>query len=291
MDINSKDFDGKVMMVTGGTSGIGKVGAKALAKVCDTLVLVGRNMEKGAAAVEQIQRESGNLHVEFMPADLSSQDEVRRLAEVFKNRHARLDVLVNNAGAFFLRRQESVDGIEMTFALNHLGYFLLTHLLQDTIRSSAPARIINTSSGAHFGVEINFDDLQAKRRYHMFKRYAESKLANVLFTYELARRLKGTRVTVNVFHPGFVATKIGENNGWLVRLFKPLINLRAIDAEEGADSLVYLAISPEVAGVTGKYFYKRKAVSSSSISYDETVAGRLWKVSAELTGITNIVGR
>ncbi|NIS82543.1 MAG: SDR family NAD(P)-dependent oxidoreductase [Anaerolineales bacterium] len=285
MDAKNKPTDRKVIMVTGGTSGIGKVGAMALAKHCVSLILVGRNVEKGAAAVEEIKRESDNPNVEFMSTDLSSQDEVRRLVEGFQKRHDRLDVLVNNAGAFFLRRKESVDGIEMTFALNHLGYFLLTHLLQDTIRASAPARIINTASGAHHDTVIDFDDLQARRKYRMYKRYAESKLANVLFTYELARRLEATEVAVNAFHPGFVATHIGENNGWFVRLVKPLINLRAGSPEEGADTLVYLAISPEVAGVTGKYFYKRKAVPSSPNSYDETLADRLWRVSAELTGI------
>jgi len=273
-------------MVTGATSGIGRVTAQVLAQAGAEVVAVGRNREKSEATVDRIKQQTGNPAVEYMLADLSSQAAIRQLAETFKRQHARLDVLVNNAGAFFLWHQESVDGIEMTFALNHLGYFLLTNLLLDTLKASAPARIINVSSGSHRGETISFDHLQGKHRYSGFRTYGESKLANILFTYELARRLEGTGVTVNAIHPGFVATNIGINNGWIVRAIRPLMDLFALSEEEGADTIIYLAMSKEVGGITGKYFLKRKAVSSSSISYDESIARRLWQVSMELTGFS-----
>jgi NAD(P)-dependent dehydrogenase (short-subunit alcohol dehydrogenase family) len=247
---------------------------------------VGRNPDKTAVTAEELRREADNPDIEYLLADLSSQDEIRRLAEAFKSRHNRLDVLINNAGAFFLRRLESVDGIEMTFALNHLGYFLLTNLLLDTIVASAPARIINVSSGSHLRVTLDFDELQERRGFSGMNAYGQSKLANVLFTYELARRLGGTGVTVNALHPGFVATNMGNNIGWFMRILRPLMNLRALSVEEGAETVIYLATSPEVEGITGKYFFRCKPVSSSAYSYDEAVAERLWRVSEEMTGKT-----
>jgi NAD(P)-dependent dehydrogenase (short-subunit alcohol dehydrogenase family) len=273
-------------MVTGATSGIGKVTAHVLAQAGAEVVVVGRNREKSETTVDRIKQQTGNPAVEYMLADLSSQAAIRQLAETFKRQHKRLDVLVNNAGAFFLWRQESVDGIEMTFALNHLGYFLLTDLLLDTLKASAPARVINVSSGSHRGETIDFNHFQGKRMYNGFRAYGESKLANILFTYELARRLESTGVTVNAMHPGFVATNIGTNNGWIVRAIRPLMDLFALSAEEGADTINYLTISKEVEEIAGKYFIKRKAVSSSSISYDESLARRLWQVSVELTGLS-----
>jgi len=273
-------------MVTGATSGIGRVTARVLAQAGAEVVVVGRNREKSEATVDRIKQQTGNPAVEYMLADLSSQAAIRQLAETFKSQHARLDVLVNNAGAFFLWRQESVDGVEMTFALNHLGYFLLTNLLLDTLKVSAPARIINVSSGSHRGETINFNHLPGKRMYSAFRAYGESKLANILFTYELARRLEGTGITVNAIHPGFVATNIGTNNGWIVRAIRPLMDLFALSTEEGADTMIYLAMSKEVEEITGKYFIRRKAVSSSSISYDESLARRLWQVSANMTGFS-----
>ncbi len=211
---NSGDvMRGKLCMVTGATSGIGRVTAQVLAQAGAEVVVVGRNREKSEATVDRIKQQTGNSAVEYMLADLSSQTAIRQLAETFKRQHERLNVLVNNAGAFFLWRQESVDGIEMTFALNHLGYFLLTNLLLDTLKASAPARVINVSSGSHRGETINFNHFQGKRMYSGFRAYGESKLANILFTYELARRLEGTGITVNAIHPGFVATNIGTNNG------------------------------------------------------------------------------
>jgi len=194
-------------------------------------------------------------------------------------------VLVNNAGAFFLRRQESADGVEMTFALNHLNYFLLTYLLLDRLKASAPARIVNVASDSHRGALINFNDLQGKRGYNGFQAYGQSKLANVLFTYELARRLEGAQVTANALHPGFVATNIGKNNGLLARLVMPIAQLNAIRPEEGARTGVYLASSPDVEGVSGTYFTREKPVQSDPASYDLQAARQLWEISAEMTGL------
>lgn len=283
----NEPMSGRICMVTGATGGIGKVTAQALARQGATVIVVGRNRAKTVATVEQVTCQTGNPAVEYLLADLAVQDEIRRLAEEFKARYDRLHVLVNNAGAFFVSRHESADGIEMTFALNHLGYFLLTNLLLDTITASAPARIINVSSMAHDGVQINFHDLQGKGKFNGWQAYGQSKLANVLFTYELARRLEGTGVTANALHPGFVATSFGANNaGFLGRGVKRVMNLvTGISPEEGAETSIYLAMSPEVEGVTAQYFVKKKAVQSSEASYDEDAARRLWEVSAEMVGL------
>jgi len=276
-------MQGKVCMVTGAASGIGAATAQALAQRGATVILVDRDVGKGGLTVEQIKLQTGNAAVELMVADLSSQQEIRRLAQQFNERYQRLDVLINNAGALFGERQESVDGIEMTFALNYLGYFLLTNLLLDTLKASAPARIINTSSRSHARGRINFDDLESRTNYKGLSAYAHSKLAIVLFTYELARRLEGSGVTVNALHPGIVATNFamqgGGHIGLIVRLFRPFF----IGPEQGAQTGIYLATSPEVEGVTGKYFVKRKAVPSSPASYDVATAGRLWEVSEVYT--------
>jgi retinol dehydrogenase-12 len=191
--------------------------------------------------------------------------------------------LVNNAGALFSRRQLSRDDIEMTFALNHLAYFLLTHLLLDPLKASASARIVNVSSEAHRGARLDFADLQGQHSYSGWRAYARSKLANILFTYELARRLEGTGVTANALHPGFVATSFGRNNRNITGLFFRIAQLAAISPEEGAKTIIHLASSPEVQDITGRYFVKQKAVRSSQVSYDRAAAERLWKVSAELT--------
>ncbi len=273
----------KNCLITGATSGIGLVTATELARQGAGVVLIGRNPQRCQVAVDDIRRQTGNDQVDYIVADLSSLEQIRRAASEFVARYPRLDVLVNNAGAFFWKRQESVDGIEMTLALNHLSYFLLTNLLLDVIKASAPARIINVSSDAHRGGSINFDDLQSRRRYAGFRVYAQSKLANVLFTYELARRLKGSDVTCNALHPGFVATNFAKNNGFLFRLFMPLAQLGALSPEEGARTSIYLASSPEVEGVSGKYFVREQAVPSAPLSYDEQIARRLWDVSLELT--------
>jgi NAD(P)-dependent dehydrogenase (short-subunit alcohol dehydrogenase family) len=299
---SDKSMHGKVCIVTGAASGIGAITAQALAQQGAAVILVDRDSEKGAVTVSQIKQQTGNPAVEFMRADLSAQQEIRQLVQQFRNRYQRLDVLVNNAGAIFPRRQETVDGIEMTFALNYLAYFLLTNLLLDTIKGSAPARIINVSSRAHARAPIDFDDLQSRSDYRGPRAYARSKLAIVLFTYELARRLEGTGVTVNTLHPGSVATNFSTNKGGVVGplmrviathfatnngrpagLLMRLARFALISPEEGAQTGIYLATSPEVTGVTGKYFVKCKAVPSSPASYDTATADRLWQVSVAHT--------
>jgi len=275
-------------MVTGATSGIGKETARELARLGATVVVAGRSRERATATVEEIRRETGNESVEFMLADLSSQAEVRRLAEEFKERHQRLDVLVNNAGGIFVSRRASTDGIEMTFALNHLSYFLLTSLLLDRLRSSAPTRIVNVSSKAHENTAMDFGDLECRKRYRFGSRaYRLSKLGNVLFTYELARRLEGTGVTVNALHPGLVSTNLFSNNGVLGRAVTFLVRWRGMSPPEGARTCVYLAASPEVEGKTGDYYDDCKAVASSAASRDGMAATRLWEVSAEMTGLAD----
>jgi retinol dehydrogenase 12 len=265
----------KVCLVTGATDGIGKVTVRELAKMGWTVIGVGRDARK----IETVKREIGDTPgaVEFLKADLSSLAQIRALADEFRDKYDRLDVLVNNAGALFTSYRETVDGIEMTFALNHLSYFLLTNLLLDMITASAPARIINVSSNAHEGSTIDFDDLGHKRHYSAWGAYGNSKLANILFTYELARRLAGTGVTVNAVHPGFVNTNFQNAAG---------LNMRGpLTPEEGADTQIWLATSRQVEGVTGKYFVRRADTRSSEASHNEATARRLWDVSAEMVGL------
>lgn len=275
-------IEGKVCLITGGTNGIGKSTAMTLAKMGATIVIVGRNAAKTDEIVKSIRAASGNKNVDSLLADLSSQQDIRRLVEAFKSKYTQLHVLLNNAGAAFMQRQLSVDGIEMTFALNHLAYFLLTNLLLDTLKASAPARIINVSSDAHQSGKIEFDNLQGEKRYGM-SAYGNSKLANILFTVELARRLEGTGVTVNALHPGFVATGFGKNNGKviaaLVSLFAPLV---ARSPEKGAATSIYLASAPDLENITGKYFYDSRAISPSAHATDMAVAKKLWDISAEM---------
>jgi len=280
----------KICLITGATAGIGKVTALKLAKMGATVVGVGRNPVKGQAVAERIQKATGNPRVEFLIADLSSQIQIRSLAESFRQKYDRLDVLVNNAGVIFLARQLTADGIEKTFALNHLGYFLLTRLLLDMLKASAPARIVNVSSVAHMSGEMDFNDLEFKQGYSGWLAYARSKLANVLFTYELARRLNGSGVTANALHPGFVASSFAYNNFrgllWPVRPFYWLYQkFSAVSPEKGAETMVYLSSSPEVNGVTGKYYYKCSETRSSPVSYDVGVAKQLWEISEQMTGI------
>jgi NAD(P)-dependent dehydrogenase (short-subunit alcohol dehydrogenase family) len=277
-----ENMNGMICLVTGGTNGIGKATAQALARMGATVVIVGRDASRTAQVVEEIRTASGNKNVDSLLADLSSQQDVRRLAEEFKSKYSHLHVLLNNAGAVFLKRQLSVDGIEMTFALNHLAYFLLTNLLLDTIKASAPARIINVSSGAHTSGKIAFDNLQGEQNYSPMA-YSHAKLANILFTVELARRLEGTGVTVNALHPGFVATGFAKNNGRviaaLMSLFSPLL---ARSPEKGAETSIYLASSPAVEGITGKYFYDSQVTATAPQASDLAVAAQLWDVSAEM---------
>ena len=280
-------MNGKICLVTGATDGIGKATAQELARMDATVVIVGRNAPRTAQLVEEIRAASGNQNVDSLLADLSSQQDVRRLANEFKSKYSHLHVLLNNAGAVFMQRQLSVDGIEMTFALNHLAYFLLTNLLLDTIKASAPARIINVSSGAHTSGKIEFDNLQGERGYSP-RAYDNSKLANILFTMELARRLEGTGVTVNALHPGFVATGFAKNNGRLiaalVSIFAPLV---ARSPAKGAATSSYLASSASLEGITGKYFYDSHMIPAAPQATDMIVAKKLWDVSTELVHLTD----
>jgi retinol dehydrogenase-12 len=279
-------MQGRVCLVTGATGGLGAATAMGLARLGATVIVVGRNASKGRDVVAQIQQQTSNPTVQYMQADLSSQQAIRELAREVSSQHPKLHVLVNNAGASYGKRRESVDGIEMTFALNHLGYFLLTNLLLDTLRSSAPARIVNVSSDVHRDVTLDFDDLQARQRFSGYTAYKRSKLANLLFTYELARRLEGSEVTVNAVAPGLAKTALGLQDGGMSSLAKRVINaLMGKSAEEAAQMSINLASSPEVEGVTGKYFVKGQPVPSSEASYDEAASRRLWQISAELTGL------
>ena len=275
----------KICLITGATSGIGRAAAMSLAKMGATVIVAGRDEERCQSTVAHIQHETRNFHVDYLVGDLSVQAQVRQLAEKFKSRYNHLDVLVNNAGAINFFRKLSADGIEMTFALNHLAYFLLTNLLLDTIKASAPARIVNVASNSHLHQHLDFNNLELKRGYNPMRAYGRSKLCNLYFTYELARRLEGTGVTVNAMHPGFVATNMGANNGRLVRLFLPLVHRNSLTPEQGASTAVYLASSPDVEGVTGKYFVRERKRASDPVSYDESAARRLWKMSEEITGL------
>ena len=279
-------MDGKIVLVTGATNGIGKVAALALAKQGAAVVIAGRNAAKTQATAAEI-KQSGAASVDSLVADLSSMAEVRRLADELRQRYTRLDVLINNAGAIFADRQLTADGYERTFALNHLSYFLLTNLLLNLLMASAPSRIVNVASDAHGGATLNFDDLQNQRNYSMggFRAYGQSKLENILFTYELARRLDGTGVTVNAMNPGPVATGFGENNAGVMRLAMKVFHLFSKTPEQGADTIIYLASSPDVEGISGKYWESRKAIQSSAVSYDEADQKRLWEISAQMTGI------
>jgi retinol dehydrogenase 12 len=275
-------MEGKTCLITGATSGIGLVAAGALARQGARVLLVGRNQAKCDAVTAQIRAETGNSQVESFLADLSSQQQVRELARRFRDQNSRLDVLVNNAGGIWGKRQLNTDGLEMTLAVNHLAYFLLTELLLDTLQASAPARIVNVSSEAHQRATIDFDDLTGERRYGGWTQYCRSKLLNLLFTYELNRRIDGSGITVNALHPGWVATGFASNNGWRGRAIQLAARWFALTPEQGARTIIYLASSPEVAGVSGRYFINEREARSSPASYDEDAAKRLWQISTEL---------
>lgn len=277
---------GKICLVTGANAGIGKTTALGLAKIGAAVVMVSRNQERGEAARAEIMAESENDAVDLMIADLSSQQSIRQLAEDFKTRYERLDVLVNNAGGIFGSPSLTVDGLEYTFALNHLSYFLLTNLLLERIKESSPARIVNVSSQAQADATINFDDLQSEQNYNARRVYGQSKLANILFTYELARRLDGVDVTTNALHPGVVRTNFGrESTSRAFALMMRLLGPFLASPEKGASTSIYLATAPGVEGVTGKYFIDKQEQKSNAESYDTAVAQRLWQVSEELTGL------
>lgn len=275
----------KICVVTGANTGIGKATALGLAKLGATVVMVCRNRKRGAAALAEIKQQSGNQAVVLLLADLSSQAAIRQLAAEFTAQYPALHVLVNNAAIFLQQRTVTADGLEMQFAVNHLACFLLTNLLLDTLKAGAPARIVNVSSQTHSRGTIDFDDLQSERDYRATIVYADVKLANILFTYELARRLQGSGVTANCLHPGVVATNLLADYRGMPRAPRSASGSMGSGPKEGARTSLYLAAAPEVAGVSGEYFADSALSSSSRASHDAPVARRLWDVSARLCGL------
>jgi NAD(P)-dependent dehydrogenase (short-subunit alcohol dehydrogenase family) len=282
---SNKKMRGKICLVTGANSGIGYQTALGLARMDATVAMVCRNKERGEAAQKEIKAITSNKSIHLLIADISSQIQVRRLAEQIKNRYKRLDVLINNAGISVDKRTESADGIEMTFATNYLGHFLLTELLLVPLKASAPSRIINVSSFVHrWTTGIEFDDLDRKKKFSGVQVYAQSKLAMLMFAYELALRLEGTKITVNALNPGLVRTNLGNELTGYLKVFGDVMKTTlAITPEKGAQTSIYLASSPEVGEVTGKYFFKSKPRKSSKLSYDKRMWEKLWKTSQELT--------
>ena len=281
-------MDGKICLITGANQGIGKETALGLARIGATVVMVSRDRAKGEAALADVRSRSGSANVTLVIADLASFESIRALAKEFLAHHERLHVLVNNAGAYNTTRTLTKDGFETSFGVNHLAYFLVTDLLLDVLKASAPSRIVSVSSTAHVGGKMNFDDLQGEQSYAGARAYSQSKLANVLFTYALARRLEGSGVTANALHPGVVRTGFGKNNGGIVGPIFALAQTIArpifISPEQGAMTTIYLASSPEVEGVTGKYFAKCKEVPSNAVSYDVPTQERLWEMSESMVG-------
>tara|TARA_B100000745_G_scaffold119029_1_gene76940 strand:+ start:355 stop:1200 length:846 start_codon:yes stop_codon:yes gene_type:complete len=276
------NMNGKVCLVTGATDGIGKVSARVLAELGAKVIIVGRNPEKSAFVLAELRSISGNKNIDLLMANLAVMQEVRDLAEQVISRYDRIDVLLNNAGGYFTKHKITSDGLEMTFALNHMSYFLLTNKLMELLKYSAPARIVNVSSDAHYGVDMEFENLNGEQEYKAWKAYQKSKLANVLFTYELLKKVPGN-ITVNCLHPGFVATNFGHNNGGF---FGPVLKIAqrisAIDPEEGAKTSIFLCSAPEVKGVSGKYFYKCQPKTSSRESRNMDTGKRLWQISSDI---------
>jgi NAD(P)-dependent dehydrogenase (short-subunit alcohol dehydrogenase family) len=277
------NLDGRICLVTGATSGIGEATAAGLAKLGAQVILVGRDKQRGQASRDAVRAQSGSDRVDLLLADLQSPQEIEALALQVLDRYPALHVLVNNAGVVNLKREVTPTGYERTFAVNHLAYFQLTSLLLDRLRASAPARIVNVASHGHKFGSIDLDDLQTERKkYGWFRVYCVSKLANVLFTYELARRLEGSGVTANCLHPGAVATSLGKNNGRLGRTVLPLLKPFFLSPEQGAATSIHLASSPGLANTSGRYFVKCREAPSSDASHDEAVARALWDASERL---------
>jgi len=280
-------MEGKLCVITGATSGIGLITAERLAAMGARLVLVGRDRARGEAALARIKAFAPRAEVSMHYADLARLDALRTLAAGLAAL-SRIDVLINNAGAMFWRREVTADGLERTFALNHMAYFVLTALLRDKLAASSPARIVNVASDAHRGARLDFSDLQSKRNYNGIRTYSRSKLCNILFTRELARRLAGSGVTANCLHPGFVNSRFGDNNPGVVgagtRIAKQLF---AISPERGAETPVYLASSPAVEGKSGGYFEKCAPSTPSREAQDDAAARRLWEESAWIAGIAS----
>ncbi len=285
---------GKNALVTGGSNGIGEYTALELARMGANVTIIGRNAERTDAAAQRIRQAiaaTGNGHppatVSTILADLSVLEQVRRASDEYRQEHSSLHILVNNAGGFFMKRQTTPDGYELTFALNHLHYFLLTQELLPLLEAGANgqySRVVNVSSGAHTGGRLNFDDLQMENSFSGWRAYSNSKLANVLFTFELARRLEGKKISANSLHPGFVATNFAKDNGALMRLAMPLTRPFSISPEEGAQTPVYLAASPDVEGSSGGYYYKSRQTRAAAQAYDADAARKLWEVSEQLVG-------
>ena len=283
----------KICLITGATSGLGAAIAIALALEGSSIVVVGKNKKKCEKIVRRIKSTSGYDSTDYLIADLSSQESIREMVERFKGWYKKLDILINNAGARFVNRQVSADGYEMTLALNHLCPFLLTHLLFDKLKRSTNARIVNVTSNAHLGCTgIDFNDMHSENSYDGKKAYAQSKLAMLYFTYELSRRLEGTGIMVNALHPGALFSNFSRNNGlfsWMKHIAAHLLARNLVSPKKGAEKCVYLAASPKLETVTGKYFINKKPVQSSGISYDKEAANQLWDISLELTGLTDLV--
>ena len=271
----------KICLITGATSGIGKATAKALAKMGATIVFISRSEARGEKTQQELIKKTKNPNITYIVADLSSLTQVAHAAEEFKNTYPYLNCLINNAGVYLHKRQFSVDGIEMTFAVNHLSHFLLTNLLLDKLKEGAPSRIINVSSAAHVDAELDLTDLNyEKRKYQGFAAYKASKLANILFTYKLAKILKGTKITVNAVHPGVVRTNIARQRKIVGLIWKMMPFF--ISPDKGAETTVYVATHPELENVTGKYFVNKKITPSSPLSYNETLQNELWTISEKM---------
>jgi NAD(P)-dependent dehydrogenase (short-subunit alcohol dehydrogenase family) len=276
---------GKYVLVTGATSGMGKVAARQLAERGATVVLAGRNAEKTRATVREIEQRVQGSAVRSLVADLSSLAQVRTLAQAYRDAYPRLDVLIHNAGGMFGKRQLSADGLEMTFALNAFAPFLLTQLLLETLQASAPARIVAVASAQHAGKRVPFEDMTHQERYKPLEVYAESKLILIMLTYALARRLEGTQITANALHPGVVATNFGKDAGGVWPALFTVLAPFALSPEQGARTAVHLASAPEVASVSGAYFVKSSPARSSEVSYDVAAQERLWTLSEQVTGL------
>src|SRR5262245_7696887 len=280
-------MEGRVVVITGATSGIGRATALALAERGAALALVCRDPSRGQELLRAIRDATGNERVRLFQADLAVQAEIRRVAAELLSTYPTIHVLVNNAGVVNRRYSTTPDGIETVFAVNHLAYLLLTMLLLGRLEASAPARIVIVASDAHRWGHIDFGDLGHRRSYRAMRVYGASKLANLLFTYELARRLEGTGVTVNAVHPGAVRTRLGQNNGRVATLITKLLAPFFQSPEQGAATSVHVATAPELAGVSGRYFARSRETRSSKASHDPAVARRLWRVSARMTGLSS----
>ena len=275
----------KVVVVTGGTSGIGQVAAEKLAAMGARIVMVARDKVRGEAVITRLRQLRPGVNHTLHIADLSSMEGVRRVGREIASAEPRIDVLINNAGAMFYDRQVTVDGLERTFATNHMAYFILTLALRPSLIAAAPSRVINTASDAHRSAKLDFEDLQCEKKYRAFTAYGRSKLSNILFTRELARKLAGTGVTANSLHPGVVNTRFAnDGHGALYHVFR-VVKTFALSPEKGAETTIYLASSPDVAGVTGEYFRKCARATPTKEAQDDDAAGRLWAESLRLAGM------